>query len=167
MNRWYVTHTHPKAEGQALRHLTRQGFAAYLPLYRKRRSHARRIEMVKAPLFPSYLFVRMDVGRVRWRAIRSTIGVRHLICNGDMPAPVPQGVVEELRAREDENGLFPLRPPPPFEPGETVRVGQGTLRDQVGQFEGVADQDRVVILLNMLGRPFRVTLPLEAVEAFA
>ena len=165
MERWYVAQTHPQSEDRALVHLARQGYAAYLPRYLRRRTHARRVDTVKAPLFPGYLFVFMDVAKTRWRAIRSTIGVRHLICEGEKPVPVPAGVVEDIRAQENEAGLVPVAPPVPFVPGEEVRITTGTLRDQTGWFQRVADRERVVILLSLLGRRIPFVVPLGAVRA--
>lgn len=165
MERWYVAETHPQSETRALDHLRRQGYAAYLPRYLKRRRHARRTDTVKAPLFPGYLFVCMDVARTHWRAIRSTIGIRHLICDGEKPVPVPAGVVEEIRANEDTAGLVPVTPPVPFQPGEEVRVTTGALRNQVGWFQRAADRERVVILLSLLGRQMPFVVPLGAVRA--
>lgn len=165
MERWYVAETHPQSEARALEHLARQGYAAYLPRYLKRRRHARRTDTVRAPLFPGYLFVFMDVARTRWRAIRSTIGVRHFICVGEKPLAVPPGVVEDIRAREDEGGLVPVAPPVPFQPGEEVRVTAGALREQVGWFQRVTDRERVVILLSLLGRQVPIVVPLGAVRA--
>lgn len=167
MNRWYVAQTQPRAEGLAVQHLERQGFRAYLPRYRKRRRHARKVDTVAAPLFPGYLFVSMDIARTRWRAIRSTVGVKTLLCTGDTPLPVPKGVVEDIQARADAQGIVPVRPPAPFEKGDTVQVTGGPLADQVGWFERCTDDERVVILLNLLGRQLRVPLPLSAVRAFA
>ena len=69
---WYAVHTHAGAESRAVWHLERQGFAAYLPQYSKRRRHARRTEWVRAPLFPRYLFVWVDIAKQRWQAIQST-----------------------------------------------------------------------------------------------
>jgi len=165
MERWYVAETHPQSEARALDHLRRQGYAAYLPRYLKRRRHARRTDTVKAPLFPGYLFVCMDVARTQWRAIRSTLGIRHLICVGEKPVPVPPGVVEEIRANEDAGGLVPVATPEPFQPGEEVRVTSGPMRDQVGWFQRAADRERVVILLSLLGRQMPFVVPLGAVRA--
>ena len=167
MNRWYVAHTHSQSELRALSHLKRQGFLAYVPQYLKRRRHARRVDSVRRPLFPGYLFISMDVERIRWRAIRSTIGVRSLICDGEIPAAVPEGVVEDIRAREDEGGMVPVPEPAPFESGETVRVCHGAIRDQVGLFECVSDEERVFVLLSLMGRQLRIRVPLTAVTAFA
>jgi transcriptional antiterminator RfaH len=165
MERWYVAETHPQSETRALEHLARQGYAAYLPRYLKRRRHARRTDTVRAPLFPGYLFVCMDVAKTRWRAIRSTIGIRHLICEGEKPLPVPTGVVEGIRAQEDTSGLVPVAPPVPFTAGEEVRVTDGALREQIGWFQRVADRERVVILMSLLGRQIPFVVPLGAVRA--
>ena len=92
-SRWYVVQSHPHAELRAVAHLQRQGFETYLPRYRKRRRHARRIETVEAPLFPRYLFVSIDLATQRWRAIHSTIGVSHLVCwalEMGMPRPTAE-----------------------------------------------------------------------------
>lgn len=167
-NRWYVASTHPRAETKALWHLKNQGFHSYLPRYLKRRSHARRTEMVQTPLFPGYLFIDMDVAATRWRAIRSTVGIRHLICRGDEPVPVPRGIVEDIRARESDEGVLPApNLPPPFVRGDAVEVREGPFRDQVGFFECVSDDERIVILLGLLGRQLRIPLPIHAVRAYS
>jgi transcriptional antiterminator RfaH len=156
--RWYVVQTHAHAEGKAAAHLARQGFDAYLPRYLKRRRHARRIETVAAPLFPRYLFVTVDTMRQRWRAIHSTIGVTHLVCNGNDPVPVTDDVIETLKAREDERGFVNLRQRPRFALGENVRVLDGVFADCLGLFDGMKDSDRVAVLLDILGRKVRLVL---------
>ena len=67
--RWYVAQTQPNAENKALAHLARQGFVTYLPRFLKRRRHARRIDVVAAPLFPRYLFIAIDMSMQRWRSV--------------------------------------------------------------------------------------------------
>jgi transcriptional antiterminator RfaH len=167
MRRWYVVHTHPQAERRAHVNLIRQGFEAYLPCYLKRRSHARKIEKVPAPLFPRYLFVGIDPEVMRWRSIYSTFGVSHLISNGEMPAPVPEGVVEAIQARHGLDGLVRLDDPIPFRKGDRVEITQGALRDLSGLFQAESDDDRVFVLLELMGRPVRVRVPLAAIRACA
>ncbi len=163
---WYVVHTPAQAEETARAHLARQGFTAFLPQYLRRRRHARRIDWVRAPLFPRYLFVAMDIARMRWRAVSSTIGVSRLVCHGDRPASVPAGVVEEIMAQRDEAGLVRLAARIPFEKGELIQVVSGALTDAIGLFECMTDEERVIMLLDLLGRQVRVKLPLEAVTAY-
>lgn len=156
MTRWYVARTKPQSERKALSNLLQQGFNAYMPRYLKRRSHARRVDWVAAPLFPRYLFVRFDAAVVRWRAISSTIGVDRLICVEERPLAVPDGVVEDIRARESVEGYVPLGGWRRFERGERVKILTGAMADLIGRFDCVSDEERVFVLLDMLGRQVRV-----------
>jgi len=154
--RWYVVHTQPNGEGRADLNLRRQGFSTYLPRYARRRRHARRQEVVKRPLFPRYLFVALDLARDRWRAIHSTFGVDRLVLAGEEPLAVPQGVVEQIRAREGDDGLVALGLPAGVGPGSPVRLVDGIFADAKGVVERIADDRRVAILLELLGREVRV-----------
>ena len=139
--RWYVAQTQPNAESKAVAHLGRQGFVTYLPRYMKRRRHARRVDVVAAPLFPRYLFVEIDTAVQRWRSIYSTVGVSQLVCTGDTPTPVSDQVVTRLKDRE------------------------GVFCDCLGLYDGMPDRDRITILLDLLGRKVRVLVDLESVAA--
>jgi transcriptional antiterminator RfaH len=163
--RWFVAHTQPHAEAKATAHLKRQGFEIYFPRYLKRRRHARRIETVAAPLFPRYLFVAVDLTAQRWRSIYSTIGIARLVCHGDEPSAVPDGIVEALRCREDAGGFIELDFRPQFRPGDKVRVLDGAFSSCLGLFEGMAERERITILLDLLGRKVRVVLDSDLVAA--
>jgi transcriptional antiterminator RfaH len=163
--RWYVVQTQVNCEAKAAENLRRQDYETYLPRYLKRRRHARKVDFTAKPLFPRYLFVAIDVAAQRWRSIQSTFGVSHLVTNGDEPAALPEGVVRALKAREDDRGFVKLDARPAFAPGDKVRVLAGAFMDNAGLFNGMADHDRVSILLDMLGRKVRVLLDADLVVA--
>ena len=73
----------------------------------QRRRHARRTEIVPAPLYPSYLFVSFNRTIHRWRSIHSTVGVARLVCNGEAPAAIDSEIIDGLKSRENEQGLYP------------------------------------------------------------
>lgn len=161
---WYVVYTKPNAERNAEAHLGRQGFTSYCPHFSRTRRHAGREEKVLRPLFPRYLFVSMDSENSRWRAIRSTIGVSHLVCQGERPLPVPETVIEAIRSREVDGLIIEEMPPPP-RPGEQVRIVDGPLADKIGTLLTLTDSERVIVLLNMMESNVKVTLPRDAVRA--
>jgi len=163
--RWYVVQTQVNGEVKAARNLLRQGYDIYLPRYLKRRRHARKVDFVAQPLFPRYMFVAIDMATQRWRSIQSTFGVSRLVTSGDDPAIVPEGVIHALKAREDDKGFVRLDSKPAFAPGDKVRVLAGAFTDNAGLFSGLADHDRVSILLDMLGRKVRVLLDADMVAA--
>ncbi len=163
--RWFVAHTQPHAEAKATAHLNRQGFEIYFPRYLKRRRHARRVETVARRCFPRYLFVAVDMAAQRWRSIYSTVGIARLVCNGDEPTAVPDGVVEALKSREDADGFIKLDYRPQFRAGDKIRVLDGAFSSCLGLFEGMAERERITILLDLLGRKVRVVLDADLVAA--
>ena len=160
---WFVVQTQVNAEAKAARNLSQQGFEIYLPRYLKRRSHARKIDEVAAPLFPRYLFVRIDPATQGWRSIQSTFGVTSLVFDRSEPARVPPQVLRSLRARENERGYVMLDKPPVFMRGDKVRVVAGAFAESFALYEGLADRDRIVVLLDMLGRKVSVSIEADLV----
>ena len=165
MTQWFVVHAQRNREGHAARHLQRQGYETYLPRYTKKRRHARRTETVAAPLFPGYLFVRIDLSCGRWRPVNGTIGVIRLVCQGERPAAVPEGVVESLRTREDESGLHSPASLMVLDRGARLRIVDGAFEDYVGVYARMSADARIVLLLSLLGREIEVELPIGVVEA--
>ena len=145
--RWYVAETRPNAENRAMAHLGNQGFVTYLPRYLKRRRHARRVEVVPAPLFPRYLFIQIDTGLQHWRSIYSTFGVSQLVGHSDAPTPVAEKVIAALKSREDAGGYIQFERRPAFRVGDKIQVMDGAFADCLGLYEGMKDGDRVAILL--------------------
>lgn len=164
---WHVAFTQPNAETRAAAHLANQDFPVYLPRFMKRRRIGRREIRGPSPLFPRYLFVGVDVGHQRWRSINGTVGVSWLVCQGDRPAAIDASVIEAIAGREDEDGLIKLSPLRSFRPGEPVRIIGGVFTDQLGLYEGMADHDRVRILLDLLGRKVRVLIETDVVAPAA
>jgi transcriptional antiterminator RfaH len=164
--RWYVAHTKPGQERMAEGHLQRQGFTVYLPLREKKRRVAKRSVVIAAPLFPGYLFVELDLSVDRWRSVNGTFGVAYLVGAGDRPSAAPIGVVDAIRAREDANGVVPIHEPSPYTPGQAVTITQGPLAAQTGFFKCDNDNDRVTVLLGLLGREMEFKLPGDAIRAF-
>ncbi|MGE3147534.1 MAG: transcription termination/antitermination protein NusG [Pseudorhodoplanes sp.] len=157
--RWYVVQTQPQCEQRAEINLRRQGFTIYLPRYLRSRRHARRTEVVARPLFPRYLFVGLDMARDRWRTIQSTFGVSQMVLAGDSPVAVPDEVIAEIRARENEDGYVKLGLPPGVGPGSAIRLIEGIFADSRGVIDRIADDRRVAVLLKLLGREVRVFVP--------
>jgi transcriptional antiterminator RfaH len=160
---WYVVFAHPNGEEVAARHLERQGFSTYLPRRLTIRRHARKEEQVARPLFPRYLFVGLDLDKQRWRAVHSTTGVSRLVCRGDAPVRVPDGVVEGLMEEHDENGYVRLGTQ--FRSGDRVRILGGAFANLVGLYEEMTDTQRVTLLLELLGRQVRVAVAPKYLEA--
>jgi transcriptional antiterminator RfaH len=154
--RWYVAYTQPSAELRAIAHLERQGYKVFCPRYRKIVRHARKTTATLAPLFPSYLFLRLDPASDRWRCVNGTRGVARLLAQGDVPQPVPHGAVELLLAHVGTDDAMDWIPPADI--GCAVRIAEGPFTDFIGTLERLGAAGRVRVLLDLLGRSVSVTL---------
>src|SRR5690606_6821418 len=111
--------------------------------------HARQFRTAKAPFFPRYLFVELELGRDRWRSVNGTFGVSSLIMEGERPKPVPTGVVEELRALCDGSGVLSFESE--IQPNQPVRLLSGPFAGLVGRMTGLTSSGRVRVLLEIMG----------------
>ncbi len=160
---WIVASTHPHKELIALDNLERQGFKVYCPKIRKRISHARRLHQVIRPLFPGYIFIRLNPEYQQWRSIGSTFGVRNLIRFGDRPGTVPDQFVERLRATEQQGVVAVPSARDSYRPGEKVRLREGPFEGLIATVLAVSECDRVVVLMDLLRRSVRVRLAINEV----
>jgi transcriptional antiterminator RfaH len=154
--RWIVINTHPHQEYFALENLRRQAFESYCPMIRKSRSHARRIDTVLRPLFPSYLFVQLNLSLSRWRPIVSTYGVRSIVRAGRQPGYVADGFIANLKAREIDGAI--ARPISPYRIGQRVQITSGPFDQLIATIIDMDEKDRLVVLLDIMRRGVRVQL---------
>lgn len=162
MNCWYAVYTKMQLEVWAQNNLKERGFEVYLPRYLKQRRHARRTEIVPRPLFPRYLFVRADIGAGHRPRVNTAPGVAQMVSFGERPAVVADEIIDEIKAREDDDGYIRLGRGQKFAKGEPVKISDGALSNHIGFFECHTDNDRVIILLDLLGRQTRVKVPLDS-----
>lgn len=163
---WYVVRTKRAHEQTAAEHLRRQGYNVYSPrLGVSSLRRGQRYERV-VPLFPRYIFVSLLEGEQALAPIRSTVGVSSIVGFGARFARVPHQVVCGLQAREDsETGLHSMRLHRLPRRGSSVRVTAGPLDGLEGIFECECGADRVVVLLDLLGRSTRVQMPVNSLLA--
>jgi transcriptional antiterminator RfaH len=164
---WFVVTTYPHQEPRAEANLRHQGYEAWLPKLLRARRHARRIDTTSAPLFPGYLFIKLDPHAQTWRPINGTFGVRHILCHGEFPRPVERGFVEALKETTDESGVVSLPNAERLKPGQPLRLLTGPFADSMGTLLRLADKDRVELLLNLLGREVQVLVSRRDVIAAA
>jgi len=160
---WYLIFSRPGQETVARQQLERQGYTTYLPMVLNARRRNGRRRYVREPLFPRYLFIRLDQVTDNWAPIRSTIGVSTLVRFGMEPAPVSDSLIAAIRARENSDGLHEIRSE--LSEGSTVRVLDGPMMGLEGIFLSRSGEQRAMVLLELMGKLARVQLDVDAIEA--
>jgi transcriptional antiterminator RfaH len=147
---WYLVHTKPRQEDVALANLQRQGYECYLPQMRIERIRRRKAEIATEPMFPRYLFIRLDSSDQgkSWSPIRSTLGVSQLVHFGARAAKVDDALVELLRQREQAMPLDAM-----FHSGDSVVVTDGPFAGIEALYQTADADRRAFILLEILSKP--------------
>jgi transcriptional antiterminator RfaH len=160
--RWYVIQCKPRQEWRALEHLERQSFTCYLPrLVLEQVQHGRTVERF-TPLFPRYLFIRLDDAESNWYPIRSTRGVSQLVSCNDKPVAVGDTIIDRIRERLAQEARVPY-----LQPGQRVTITSGPFTDVEAIFVASDGNERVVLLMNILHREQQVSLPVGSVRRLA
>src|SRR5262245_33529823 len=154
MGYWTVAQLVPNRTSLALHMLAQQNFTVYAPKIRELRIIRGRKTEVLSALFPGYAFVLITL---QWHAAHWCPGVVRLVMDGMQPAKVADDVIREIRARERNGAIeFPRRVP---KRGDRIRILAGTCRGHLAIYAGMAAHERITVLLEMLGRQQRITIP--------
>ena len=144
-------------ESTADRLLKGKGFETYLPRIKEAAINCtRRI----APLFPGYLFVRINIS---WYPILATVGVLRLLRVGDEPCKIDDALVTRIQ-KQEFRGLVRL-PDTRLKIGDNVRILRGSFKDHIGVFAGMHGKARSKVLLELLGREVPIELSVDDLEA--
>ena len=155
---WYVIHTKPRQEQRALENLQRQGFEAWLPMIALEKVRRSRLTQVTEPMFSRYLFIRLDTTQTNWSPIRSTLGVSKLVSFGNVPAAVPDALIDMLRESP------PLPPQRLMNPGDEVQLVEGPLRGLRGIYQQHDGEARAMVLIELLSQPQTIQIELQALR---
>jgi transcriptional antiterminator RfaH len=164
---WFVIRTKPSMEEVARVNFENQGFSVYLPMMSRAVSHARRKKLVRRPVFPGYLFLHLAPDERDWHAISATRGTLAPVRFGNVYVPVPDWVIEGLKQKEDAvTRAMPLNElkRAKLAPGMEVEVEVNRRVRTEGLILSFNGQNNVMVLLNLLGREVRASIPLERVE---
>jgi len=155
--KWYLAQVKPNRFKVAQENLVRQKFDVFCPVVERSQRNRAKFKPQLCPFFPGYLFVSFDPMKTQWRTINSTYGVSKLVSfNSLEPSPVPEELIAKLMLRCDSDGR--LLPPSTFKLGDEVTVVGGPFTDFVTNIEKVDPDQRLWVLLDIMGRKTRVAI---------
>ena len=158
MKLWYAIHTKPRQETLAAENLQRQAFEIYLPKIKQAQRYRHQWRDKIEPLFPRYLFIRLDLGKDNIAPIRSTRGVSKLVSFSGLPATVPDPLIDALMQSADPDTALFHPEATRFETGETVTIVDGPLQGLEAIFKARDGEARSIILLELLGKTQQVRI---------
>ncbi len=152
--RWYAIQVKPRCEKRVSTYLHARGVEEFLPLYSRRRQWSDRSKLVELPLFPRYMFGRLD--RTDQGLVKQAPGVRSIVGSAAGSVPMDDGEIETIRGMVD-SGLA-LKPRACLVEGQRVRVEHGPLVGCEGVFERFKGARRLVVNVSLLHRSVAVEI---------
>ena len=145
---WYVLHTKSRFENVVNDALVKKSFEVFLPKILVKSKRRDRRLMIRAPLFPGYLFLKTVLQSHEYIEILKTGGAVRLIGNKEGPIPVATKTIESLKimVAGDNRVLTGTC----FKKGDPVTVVYGPFTGLTGTFVRYRGKERVVVAIEAL-----------------
>ena len=154
MRNWYLIKTKPRQENVAIKNLENQEYSTYCPTVK--------IKNNNVVLFPGYIFIHLDKKQENWSPIRSTKGVVNFVRFGLNFAQVPDTVIKFLKTNQLIN-KEKLKNLNRFKSGDKVQITDGVFKNCVAIFKSSKSEERVILLMNLLGQQQTINIKQESV----
>ncbi len=159
--RWYAIQTKGNKERDVAKRLMDLKLEIFLPWLRDRRRIGSKYQWVLVPLFPGYLFCRLDIV-VSGKAARYSPGVKDFLKFGNEITEISNDIIVALQER-CPRGVAAIDPVS-LTAGDCIRINEGPFAGLEAIFEKkMKGSERVAVLLEILGRQTRLVLPSETV----
>lgn len=129
-------------------HLRERGMEQFSPTYRVENQWSDRVKRLDRPLFPGYVFCRLNMNdRLPMLTVPGVVG---LVGIGKQPVSIPEEEIEQIRTMV-QSGL-PLSPWPFLKEGDAIVIEKGPLAGLEGLLLKVKRQSRIVVSIDLLQR---------------
>jgi transcriptional antiterminator RfaH len=155
---WYLVQCKASQDERAEINLVNQGYTCFRPTHRRERVLQGRRRIIRESLFPSYLFIQLGSDE-SWSPLRSTRGVLRIVSFGGKPLPVDDALIAQLY-EHDSGAHVEAR----FACGERVRINEGPFVELEAIFLAMEGEQRVVLLMTLLQREQRISMPLVGIS---
>ncbi|CAM4414510.1 transcription/translation regulatory transformer protein RfaH [Pseudoalteromonas maricaloris] len=142
MECWYLLYCKPKQEHRAQSNLQNQGIESCFPTFVKRKTSGSKA--VKQPLFPRYLFVKLDPHSSHFSAVKNTRGVSDFIRYGVDLQMVPDELVAQLMNKNEIADELDLQE------GDLVQLTDGCYKDIHAIYQQPDGELRSILLIKLL-----------------
>jgi transcriptional antiterminator RfaH len=160
---WYLLRCKPKQDSRAAKLLEQQNYEVCCPLVWVNKSKTLTPRNALEPLFPGYIFIRINREHANWVAIRSTSGVRDFVRFGKKIAWVHSDVVDKIHVQAEILSNKPVIATDLLK-GDEVFITEGCFQGLKAIYQCRSGKDRVSVLINVLGRLTEASIKSSALE---
>jgi transcription antitermination factor NusG len=158
---WFALQVRTRHELGAANLLRGRGYAPFVPLYQCRKRWSDRVKVVDAPLFPGYLFCRLNLQNRL--PVLMTPGVIQIVGYSRVPIPVDEDEINAIQTMVAAG--LPTQPWPFLQVGDRVHIERGPLRGLEGILLEVRGAQRLVLSVTLLQRSVAVEIDSTSVKS--
>jgi transcription antitermination factor NusG len=151
---WFAILTRVGREKHATMLLENSGFECFLPLSKSTRKWSDRLKEIELPLFPGYLFCRMNPNDRL--PVLMIPGVMQIAGAGSTPIPVEEHEIAAIK-RVEKSGLSAM-PWPYLKIGNIAKIEEGPLRGLTGIVIRIKSGLKLVLSVELLQRSIAVEI---------
>ena len=148
-SQWVAVYTQSHAERQAQERLEQQGFETYLPIVEVKRHWSDRIKLVKVPLFPSYLFVKIKKNEPI--VVRNTPGVVYIVAFRKEIAILTEQEIDNIRRFVSSKQELFVEETQKLRKGATVHIVDGPFAGMVGTLVDNCKNGNFAVRIEAIG----------------
>ncbi len=149
---WFAVRVRSNFESTVGAMLDYKGVEQFLPTYRERRAWADRMKTIDVPLFPGYIFCRIDPNRRN--DVLTVRGVVGIVGSGKVPVAVSPVEIESIRTAVQSH--MAVKPCPFLRVGQAARIRSGPLAGVEGILTKVKNAHRIILSITLLQRSVAV-----------
>jgi transcription antitermination factor NusG len=160
---WYALRVKARSERLIAMMVRHKGYEGFVPVYRSARRWSDRTKVVEMPLFPGYVFCRLNP--ILRLPLLTIPGVLHFVGVRNTPTPIDEGEIATIQIAI-ESGLA-AEPWPYVEDGQRVTVQGGPLKQVEGRLATSQNPCRLVVAISLLRRSVAVEIDRAWVKSIA
>ncbi len=158
---WFALNVAVRHEKIVSQILGNKGYETYLPTYKRRHQYAKRVREFEIPLFPGYIFCRLDPGARL--PILTTPGVLRIVGAGRVPIAVEDSEIAPLQ-KATAAGV-PMAPSRSWPTGHSCRITAGPLAGVQGIVVAAKHGSRLIVSVHLLQRSISLEVDSDCIAA--
>ncbi|MFA0961383.1 UpxY family transcription antiterminator [Roseivirga sp. BDSF3-8] len=143
---WYAVYTYPRIEKKIFSRLSNSGVEAFLPLTTVIRQWSDRKKKLTVPLFPNYIFVRIDP-KEKYRVLQVEGVVKFVSIQGN-PCRMPEAEIETIKKLASSGSDITTNEE--LVEGMPIRIVDGPLTGVEGVLEEKKGKTRLLVRIDSL-----------------
>lgn len=145
---WFAVETRPRHEKKVSMRLREKGIEVFMPLFSENHRWSDRRRIVEMPVFPRYVFVRIESTIEARVPVLRTSGVMGLVGNRGLGAAIPEEQIDNVRNIAAQK--IPLSPHPFLIVGERLRIRGGSLDGVEGILAAINGDLSLVVSVDLI-----------------